>query len=153
MGVAKDAYNMMSSFCFIYAVVTNLIASTTYAELRRHKKDSGIQMVPHCRSCHYRLQILLGHMATSCQECKSNQLEELAKIGDVVPSNKLPSQVIADAFKQHKEIPSEAELSDLTAKVFLHPDEVQVLLKHVQSASENRKERERKAAQKMRKAC
>ena len=92
-------------------------------------------------------------MATSCHECKPNQLEELAKIGDVVPSNKLPSQVIADAFKQHKEIPSEAELSDLTAKVFLHPDEVQVLLKHVQSASENRKERERKAAQKMRKAC
>ena len=92
-------------------------------------------------------------IATSCQECKPDQLEELGKIGDVVPSNKLPSQVIADAFKQRKEIPSEAELSDLTAKVFLHPDEVQVLLKHVQSASENRKERERKAARKMRKAC
>ena len=43
--------------------------------------------------------------------------KELAKNGDVVPtcSNKAPSQVIADAFKQHKGIPSEAEVSELAA--------------------------------------
>ena len=35
---------------------------------------------------------------------KTVQLEELAKNSDVVPSNKRPSQVIADAFKQHKGI-------------------------------------------------
>ena len=57
-------------------------------------------------------------------------------------TNPIPG-IIADAFKQHKEIPSEAGLSDLTIKVFLHPDEVQVWLKHVQSVSENRKEQGR----------
>ena len=51
---------------------------------------------------------------TACQEWKGfcmghylrpDQLEELAKNSDIVPSNKPPSQVIADAFKQHKGIP------------------------------------------------
>ena len=105
------------------------IVSISYAELKSHKKDFGIQMVPQL-SC---LPLLTVHPVrpygnTACQERKPDQLEELAKIGDVVPSNKPPSQVIADAFKKHKEIPSEAELSDLTAKVFLHPDEVHVWL-------------------------
>ena len=81
--------------------------------------------------------------------------KELAKNGDVVTtrSNKAPSQVIADAFKQHKRIPSEAEVSELAAQVLLHLDEVQMWLKHLQSVSENRKEGARKAAQKRRKAC
>ena len=76
----------------------------------------------------------------------------MAKNGDVVPtcSNKAPSQVIADAFKQHKGIPSEAEVSELAALVL---DEVQMWLKHLQSVSENRKEGARKPAQKRRKAC
>ena len=77
----------------------------------------------------------------------------MAKNGDVVPSSKPPSQVIADAFKQHKGIPSEAEQSELEAQVFLHFDEVQMWLKHLQSVQENRKEGARKAAQKRRKAC
>ena len=58
---------------------------------------------------------------------KPDQLVELAKNGDVVPSNKHPSQVIVDAFKQHKGIPSEAaEVSELAAQILLHPDEVQM---------------------------
>ena len=102
---------------------------------------------------------MYGNMA--CKECKGfwtghylkpDQLEELAKNGDVVPSNKLPSQVIADAFKQYKGTPSEADVSELAAQV-LHPDEVQMWLNHLQSVSENRKEGARKAAQKRRKAC
>ena len=85
---------------------------------------------------------------------KPDQLVELAKNGDVVPSNKHPSQVIVDAFKQHKGIPSEAaKVSELAAQVLLHPDEVQMWLKHLQSASENKKEGARKAAQKRRKTC
>ena len=76
----------------------------------------------------------------------------VGKIGDVVPSNKLPSQVIADAFKQNKETPSEGELSDLTTKVFLHPDEVQVWLKHVQSVLDNRKEQGRQPKQEERRS-
>ena len=60
--------HMMSSLPSQYVlsmlnVVNNLIASISYAELKSHKKDSGIQVGPHCRSCHYRVQILLGHMA------------------------------------------------------------------------------------------
>ena len=82
--------------------------------------------------------------------------KELAKSGDVVPtcSNKASSQVlIADAFKQHKGIPSEAEVSELAAQVLLHLDEVQMWLKHLQSVPENRKEGASKAAQKRRKLC
>ena len=89
---------------------------------------------------------------TACQECKGFW-KELAKNGDVVPSNKPPSQAIADAFKQRKGIPCEAEVSELEAQVLLHPDEVQMWLKHLQSVSENRKEEARKAVQKRRKAC
>ena len=81
--------------------------------------------------------------------------KELAKNGDVVPtcSNKAPSQVIADAFKQHKGISPEAKVSELAAQVLLHPDEVQMWPKYLQSVSENRKEGARKAAPKKRKAC
>ena len=44
-------------------------------------------------------------------------------------------------------------MSELVAQVLLHPDEVQMWLKHLQSVSENRKEGARKAAQKRRNAC
>ena len=67
MGVAEDAIDFLLAIAISVLstlhVVNNLIASIPYAELKSHKKDSGIQVVPHCRSCHYRLQILLGHMA------------------------------------------------------------------------------------------
>ena len=66
VGVAEDAYDVFLAIAIsvlsMLHVVNNLIASIPYAELKSHKKDSGIQVVPHCRSCHYRLQILLGHM-------------------------------------------------------------------------------------------
>ena len=63
---------------------------------------------------------------------KPDQLEEFAKNGDAVPSssNKPSSQMIADAFEQNKGIPSETEVSELAAQVVLHPDEVQMWLKH-----------------------
>ena len=57
------------------------------------------------------------------------------------------SQVIADAFKQHKGILSEAEASELVAQVLLLPDEVRIWLKHLQGVIENRKEGARKVAQ------
>ena len=74
---------------------------------------------------------------------KPNQLEEFAKNGDAVPSssNKSSSQIIADAFKQHKGIPSE------TAQVVLHPDEVQVWLKHPATKCVSEQEEAKKAAQ------
>ena len=65
--------------------------------------------------------------STACQECKGfcmshyfnpNQLEELAKNSDVVPSNKPPSQVIADAFKQHKGIPPRLKCLNWQSKFF-----------------------------------
>ena len=67
MGVAEDAYDVLLAIAISVLstlhVVNNLIVSIPYAELKSHKKDSGIQVVPHCRSCHYRLQVLLGHVA------------------------------------------------------------------------------------------
>ena len=67
MGVEEDAYDVLLAIAIsvlsMLHVVNNLIASIPYAELKSHKKDSGIQVDPHCCSCHYRLQILLGHMA------------------------------------------------------------------------------------------
>ena len=67
MGVAEDAYDVLLAIAISVLstlhVVNNLIVSIPYAELKSHKKDSGIQVVLHCRACHYRLQILLGHMA------------------------------------------------------------------------------------------
>ena len=44
-------------------------------------------------------------------------------------------------------------MSEMAAQVLLHPDEVQMWLKYLQSVSEKRKEEPRKAAQKRRKAC
>ena len=64
---------------------------------------------------------------TTCQECKGfctdhylkpNQLVELAKNGDVVPSNKHPSQAIVDAFKQHKGIPPRLKCLNWQPKFF-----------------------------------
>ena len=89
-------------------------------------------MVLHCRSraIIYRHQILLGPIAIRLDNTegfckvhylKPDQLEELTKNGDVVPSNKPSFQVIAYAFKQHKGIPSEAEVSELAAQVLPHP--------------------------------
>ena len=118
MGVAEDAYDVLLAIAIsvlsMLHVVNNLIASIPYAELKSYKKDSGIQVDPHFRSCHYRLQILLGHMAIRLVKnakasvrtitLSPNQVVELAKNGNVVPSNKHPSQAIVDAFKQHKEI-------------------------------------------------
>ena len=149
VGVAEDVYDVFLAIAISVLstlhVVNNLIASIPYAELKSHKKDSSIQVVPHCRSCHYRLQILLGHMAIRLVKNAKVSVRAitlsptswlLAKNGNVVPSNKHPSQVTVDAFKQHKGIPPRLKCLNWQPK----------WLKHLQSVSENRKEGARKAA-------
>ena len=114
VGAAEDAYDVFLAIAIsvIYVVVTNLIASIPYAELKSHKKDWYSDGPPLSL-----LPLLTPDPArpydNTCQECKgfcmdhylkSDHLEELAKNSDVVSSNKPPSQVIADAFKEHKGI-------------------------------------------------
>ena len=100
---------------------------------------------------------------TACQECKSfctghylkpDQQKELAMNGDVVPSNKPPRPGNSRCL-QAAQGDTFRGLSVWIGghQVLLHPDEVQMWLKHLQSVSENRKEGARKAAQKRRKAC
>ena len=73
-----------------------------------------------------RLEILPGHMAIRLvknAKVSGKSWQRMAMLSS--------SQVIADAFKQHKGMPSKAEVSELEAQVFLHLDEVQMWLKHL----------------------
>ena len=97
MGVAEDAYDVLFAIAIIHAVVTNLIASIPYAELKKPQERLWYSDGPPLSFLPLPTPDPLSHIAIRLvKNAKASvrattfsptQLEELAMNGDVVPSS------------------------------------------------------------------